>query len=90
VIGTERWPEALVPQALELHLHGLAGIVLQDIVPLLHGTHEMEQGEPNLLAFGGALGVKEAITFVEPAQRVILAIIDGKGEFVIAGHGHGL
>lgn len=34
--------------------------------------------------------MKETIASVEPAERVILAIIGGEGDFVVARYGRGL
>lgn len=86
MVGVEGRPEALMAEALELFPGGLAGAVLQDVVPLLNSTSEVERGEPNLVTLGSALGAEELVTSVELAQQVIFAIIDRKGELVIAWH----
>lgn len=78
VIRAERQPETLMAKALEFLPNELAGIALQDVVPLLRNTHEVEGGEPHLVALRGALGAEEPIIAVEPAERIILAIVGGK------------
>lgn len=67
VVGPERRPKTLVAQALELLPCWLAGVTLQDVVPLLRGTREVERGEPHLVAFGSAMGAEEPVASIEPA-----------------------
>lgn len=77
-------------KALEFLSDWLSGVALQNEVPLLHSTHEMEGGEPHLVALRGMLGAEEPIAAVEPAERVILAIVCGKRDFVVARNGRSL
>ena len=67
MVGAEGQPKALMAESLELIPGGLAGVMLQDVVPLLGGSSEMERGEPNLVAFRSALGAEELIASIEPA-----------------------
>ena len=83
MVGAERRPEPLVAQPFEAFPARHTGVAL-DIVPLLGGTSEMERGEPHLVAVGSALGAEEPVASVEPAQRIVLDIIDREGQLVIS------
>ena len=73
-------------QALEIFPLWLVGVPLEDVVPLLGGTGEMEGSEPNFLILEGALRAKELVTTIELAQGVIFAIEGGESKLVVARH----
>lgn len=67
VIGPERWPEALVAEALEFLPVGGADIPLKDVVPLLGYARHVEVGEPNSIDRVCLLSVEKLLASIDLA-----------------------
>jgi hypothetical protein len=86
VIGGQSRPEALVAQEAKIFPRWSSRIAFQYIVPLLCVAGHVERRQPDLVNLTGELTAKEGFASVEPAQGILLAVVEWKRQFVELGH----
>ena len=79
MIGSERGSETLMAQALELFPLGPASVTFQNCVPHLGSVGEVVGRKPDPIRVTSLLAAEKLLTLEQPAERVLLAIIGGKG-----------
>ena len=77
-------------QALELFPFGPAGVAFHNCVPHLGCAGEVVGREPDLIRVTSLLAAEKLLTLEQPAERILLAVIGGEGQLMVAGNSRAL
>ena len=86
MIGAEGRTEPLLTECAEVILDWAPSIRLEHQVPLLGDAGEVVRREPDPVLMACLMAIEELLAFVQPAERILFAVVCREHELVVLGN----